>query len=282
MSTHLRPAAVAGLFYPGSPDHLSRDIVGFLADAEAFIAPRLKAIVVPHAGYAYSGPIAASAYALLASRRATIRRVVLLGPVHRTAVQGLALPACEAFATPLGTVAIDAPAVEAIRELPQVVVDAAAHRQEHALEVQIPFLQTLLDSFTLLPLAVGEATPQQVAAVLDRLWGGDETLIVVSTDLSHYLAYDDAHQVDMETAEQILRLALPIRHFQACGATPLNGLLLAARQRGMQVRQLDLRNSGDTAGDRRRVVGYAAFAFLETSGGQNESYEFQESESHVD
>jgi AmmeMemoRadiSam system protein B len=218
---------------------------------------------VPHAGYVYSGPIAASAFALLTRRKNVIRRVVLLGPTHRVAVRGLALPDCDAFATPLGSVPIDQALADAIRELPQVVVSEPAHRLEHSLEVEIPFLQAVLDEFSLLPIAVGEASPSAVAEVLDRLWGGDETLIVVSSDLSHYLPYEDACQTDAGTADQIGNFDPTINHSQACGATPVNGLLLAARQRGLRVRPLDLRNSGDTAGDRQRVVGYGAFAFFE-------------------
>jgi AmmeMemoRadiSam system protein B len=189
--------------------------------------------------------------------------VVLLGPTHRVAVRGLALPECEAFVTPLGAVPIDQTAIEAIRDMPQIVRSESAHRQEHSLEVEIPFLQVILSGFSLLPIAVGEVSPDAVAEVLDRLWGGPETLIVVSSDLSHYLSYEDAQKVDAETARQIGAFDPTIEPRQACGATPVNGLLLAARKRGLQVRQLDLRNSGDTAGDRRRVVGYGAFAFFE-------------------
>ena len=268
MSIHLRPAAVAGMFYPDSPSRLSREIAAMLADAAGKAEECPKAIIVPHAGYIYSGPIAASAFAMLAGRRNAIHRVVLLGPTHRVAVRGLALPDCDAFATPLGNVPIDRSAADAIRDLPQVVVSDPAHRQEHSLEVEIPFLQVVLGEFSLLPIAVGEASPDAVAEVLDRLWGGHETLIVVSSDLSHYLPYEDARQIDAETARRIGNLDPMINHYQACGATPVNGLLLAARKHGLQVRQLDLRNSGDTAGDRLQVVGYGAFAFLEAKPGE--------------
>lgn len=268
----VRPAAVAGMFYPESAPALARNVTQLLATAPAAKVAGLasaKAIVVPHAGYIYSGPIAAAIYAPLAARRGTIMRVVLLGPTHRVAIDGLALPGCAAFATPLGEVAVDPDAVAAIADLPQVGVSAAAHRDEHALEVQLPFLQTLFGDFSLLPLAVGRVSPGAVAQVIERLWGGDETLIVVSSDLSHYLPYDNARRVDAQTAQHIVGLDATLDHSQACGATPLNGLLIAARAHGLQAHVIDLRNSGDTAGDRSRVVGYGAFAFLAPAGGGN-------------
>jgi len=264
----IRPAAVAGVFYPGAAQELAREVAGLLAAARRETAAQAvpKAIVVPHAGYIYSGPVAASVYAQLAPARAQIRRVVLLGPTHRVAVRGLALPAATGFATPLGEVEIDRPAVAALSGMPQVTESAAAHALEHSLEVQLPFLQTVLEQFTLLPLAVGDASPEEVAQVLDKLWGGPETLIVVSSDLSHYLAYRDAQDADRTTADAILSLSTDIGHDQACGATPLTGLMLAARRRGLRPSLVDLRNSGDTAGDTSRVVGYGAFAFFEDAG----------------
>ncbi len=267
MSLSLRPAAVAGMFYPESATVLARDVNRMLSNVPSVGASRPKAIIAPHAGYVYSGPIAASVYAPLAALRGTIRRVVLLGPTHRVAVNGLALPSSKAFVTPLGSVPIDLQAISTIKDLPQIVVSDEVHAQEHSLEVQLPFLQTVLGDFSLLPLAVGHATPAEVAEVLERLWGGEETLIVVSSDLSHYLAYDVAQHIDAETAEHILALDPYIDHQHACGATPVNGLLLAARHHGLQAALLDLRNSGDTAGDKSRVVGYGAFAF--TSGAGN-------------
>lgn len=261
----IRPPAVAGMFYPGNQRELAQNLSQMLGAAASAAPERVvpKAIIAPHAGYIYSGPIAASVYALLAPARGLIQRVVLLGPTHRVAVRGLALPGVSAFATPLGAVEIDRPAVEALRQLPQVVVSAEAHALEHSLEVHVPFLQTILDEFTLVPLAVGHAGQREVAEVLDRLWGGPETLIVVSSDLSHYLPYGDAQAVDRATARAILDLATDISHEQACGATPVTGLTLAARQRGLEPELIDLRNSGDTAGDRDRVVGYGAFAFYD-------------------
>lgn len=263
---HVRPAAVAGIFYPGQGAALSSAVQGLLAavppDPDAPQAAP-KALIVPHAGYVYSGSTAALAYARLLPWRHTIRRVVLLGPVHRVPVRGLALPGATAFATPLGEVPIDAAAVTALAGLPQVVTSPAAHAQEHALEVQLPFLQSVLDDFTLLPLAVGDATPAEVAQVLERLWCGPETLIVISSDLSHFLPYASAQGVDRATVEAILALAGPVTHAQACGGTPVNGLLLAARRHALQPRLLGLCNSGDTAGDKERVVGYASLSFTE-------------------
>ncbi len=260
---HIRPPAVAGMFYPADAQELARDIRDFLANVPAKRAPAPKALIVPHAGYIYSGAVAAYAYALLAPARATIRRVVLLGPAHRVPIRGLALPVAEAFATPLGSVRIDAEGATAALKLPQVSASDVAHNLEHSLEVQVPFLQTVLDDFTLLPFAVGAATPAQVAEVLDLLWGGPETLILISSDLSHFHNYAAAQGIDRGTVGEILAFETPIEHEQACGATPINGLLLCARQRGMGIELLDLRNSGDTAGDRSRVVGYAAFSLTE-------------------
>ncbi len=257
-----RPPAVAGMFYPGSAAALARDVRDLLASGQppALPAPP-KALIVPHAGYIYSGPIAATAYTVLSPQRTVIRRVVLLGPVHRVPVRGLALPGVEAFETPLGTVAVDTELVARLATLPQVITSRAAHAEEHSLEVQLPFLQQVLDQFTLLPLAVGDTTPEEVAQVLDTLWGGDETLIVISSDLSHFLPYEQARRIDTATCAAIGRLDDRLDHEQACGGTPINGLLRAARRHHLRAHLLDLRNSGDTAGDRARVVGYAAFAF---------------------
>lgn len=260
----VRPAAVAGTFYPGQPSVLLNDVTTLLAQAQPGAdlgAPTPKALIVPHAGYMYSGATAARAYARLANGRASIRRVVLLGPVHRVPVRGLALPGVDAFATPLGRIEIDQDAVAAIAHMPQVVVSPAAHAQEHSLEVQLPFLQAALDDFKLVPLAVGDATPAQVAEVLEALWGGPETLIVISSDLSHFLPYGTAQTVDRDTVQNMMQLNSSLTHHQACGGTPVNGLLQAARQHHLRPELLELCNSGDTAGDKNRVVGYAALAF---------------------
>lgn len=259
----IRPAAVAGLFYPGDAPTLAHDVHRMLATAgTAGAVP--KAIIAPHAGYIYSGEIAASAYALLIPLAERIRRVILLGPTHRVAVRGLALPGYVAFETPLGRVDVDTEAAGLIARLPQITTSMEAHRQEHALEVQLPFLQSVLQDFRVLPLAVGMASADEVADVLEILWGGPETVIVISSDLSHYHAYRDAKLIDQNTVQDILQ-GKAVTHEQACGGTPVNGLSLAARRHGLTPNLLDLRNSGDTAGDRSRVVGYAAIAYTEPS-----------------
>lgn len=258
----VRPPAVAGMFYPADPRLLAHDVQEFLAGARPqALSP--KALIVPHAGYVYSGAIAASAYATLKDIAPRIRRVVLLGPTHRVAVRGLALPDTEAFDTPLGKVMLDTDAMRAIAHLPQVHVSGEAHAQEHSLEVQLPFLQSVLNDFTLLPLAVGMATAAEVAEVLEMVWGGDETLIVISSDLSHYLPYAAAKSVDSKTTQNILDLNQPISHEEACGGTPISGLIIAARKHHLKPHLLDLRNSGDTSGSKLNVVGYVSIAFSE-------------------
>lgn len=258
----IRPPAVAGLFYPAVPERLARDVQQLLAKVPPH-ALTPKALIVPHAGYIYSGPVAAAAYAALRPSAARIRRVVLLGPTHRVAVRGLALPGADAFDTPLGRLMLDVPLARAIAQLPQVSVSAQVHELEHSLEVQLPFLQSVLGDFSLLPLAVGMASAEEVAEVLETVWGGEETLIVISSDLSHYLPYTTAQRVDRATVQSILHLQQPISHDQACGGTPISGLILAAQHHGLTPHLLDLRNSGDTAGTRDQVVGYASFAFTE-------------------
>lgn len=261
----LRLAAVAGQFYPGNASQLASEVAKMLLTARDASRPASvpKAIIAPHAGYIYSGPIAASVYALLSPAAQNIHRVVLLGPTHRVGVNGLALPSVSHFSTPLGAIEIDQSAVAALADLPQVLIADPPHAQEHSLEVQLPFLQSVLPKFRLVPLAVGHASADAVAEVLERLWGGPETLIVVSSDLSHYRPYAAAQQVDSQTAARIVACDPTIDHDEACGATPMNGLLLAARRHGLKAHLIDLRNSGDTAGDRSRVVGYGGFAFTE-------------------
>ena len=260
----IRPPSVSGMFYPADKTLLAHDVHALIESSRpAHFIP--KALIVPHAGYVYSGPVAASAYATLSASASRIRRVVLLGPTHRVSVRGLALPGADAFDTPLGSVQIDSEAVSIIENLPQVVVSPQAHAQEHSLEVQLPFLQTVLSDFKLLPLAVGMATADEVAEVLELLWGGEETLIVISSDLSHYLPYDLARSKDRETVQCVLDQTLLTSYDQACGATPINGMILAARKHHMSVHLLDLRNSGDTAGSKEGVVGYASFAFTSMS-----------------
>jgi hypothetical protein len=280
MAPHIRirPAAVAGLFYPDDPVALRSTVEALLAasaaasrgtPAESSAAPSPppgrppKAVIAPHAGYSYSGPIAASAFAPLAAAAAAIRRVVLLGPSHRVPLRGLGLPGADGFATPLGTVPLDLDAAAAAERLPQVAVRPDAHLEEHSLEVELPFLQVLLGSFELLPLVVGEADGDEVAEVLEQAWEGEDTVVVISSDLSHYLPAEIAERVDRDTAARIMALHGPLTSRQACGAMPINGLLVAARRHGLVPRQLDLRHSGDTSGDRSRVVGYGAWAFDE-------------------
>lgn len=263
MTTDVRPPAVAGSFYPRNPAQLARDVDSYLEAAPAHAGDAPKAIIVPHAGYVYSGPVAATAYRALAPARARIRRVVLLGPAHRVAVRGLALPGATAFATPLGEIPVDAELVARIRDLPQVLVHPRCHAPEHSLEVQLPFLQRALDSFSLLPLVVGQATADEVAEVLRAVWGGPETLIVISSDLSHYLPYPVATATDRATVDLIVHRQPTLTHDQACGATPVNGLLVALRGGTLEPELVDLRNSGDTAGPRDQVVGYAAVLFNE-------------------
>ena len=257
----IRPAAVAGSFYPADPEVL-REMVDEFLSAAATVAPPPKAVIAPHAGYVYSGPVAASAYARIASGRGTIRRVVVAGPSHFHGFRGLASSSATAFETPLGPVAIDTSGRDAIAEMTQVRVLDRAHAREHSLEVQLPFLQRSLGGIAIVPLAVGEATEEEVGAVLDRLWGGPETLIVASSDLSHYHDYLTAKRLDLETARAIETLRpQDIAPDRACGRHAIAGLVVAALRRGLRARTLDLRSSGDTAGPRDEVVGYGAFVF---------------------
>ncbi len=256
----VRKPAVAGYFYPANPNELRQMVNQFLSDAQT-INHIPKAIIAPHAGYIYSGPVAASAYASLNPIRHKIKRVILLGPAHRVYIRGLALSSATSFATPLGEIEIDQDAVNLISELPQVSLSDAAHSEEHSLEVHLPFLQILFKDFLLVPLVVVETSPQEVAEVLELLWGDEETLIVISSDLSHYHDYDTANKIDRMTTKAIENLQLEkIGSHQACGCMPLRGMLLIAREKNLQVETLDLRNSGDTAGSQDRVVGYGAYA----------------------
>jgi len=256
----VRPPAVAGTFYPADPRELQDMVRGFLQDARPVKDPPPRALIVPHAGYIYSGPVAASAYARLRERHAQIRRVVLLGPSHRVAFSGLAVSGADCFATPLGKVPLDQQAIARVLALPQVRELDEAHALEHSLEVHLPFLQTILDDFSLVPLVVGDASAEEVAEVIETLWDGPETLTVVSSDLSHYHDYNTARQLDRRTTEAIEALRYEDLDYQsACGRNPLAGLLLVARRHGLHVQTLDLRNSGDTAGPRDQVVGYGAY-----------------------
>src|SRR5687767_11051922 len=263
--TSVRPAAVAGMFYPGDARALAAEVDDLLGGV-AEPLPRLgfpKALVVPHAGYIYSGPVAARAYDELAAARGRVKRVVLLGPTHRVAVRGLAASSASAFATPLGEVRIDTNALARVRDLPQVVVSDAAHALEHSLEVQLPFLQKVLGEFALAPFAVGMASVREVAEVIERLWGGPETVVVISTDMSHYHSYEQARAIDRATITRIATFATDIDHDEACGATPLNGLLFTSKQKNLSLKLLAACNSGDTAGGKGRVVGYSSFGLYE-------------------
>ncbi len=257
-----RSPAVAGMFYPADETALRSTIAGFLSAHAVLASPVPKAIIVPHAGYIYSGPIAASAYARVAPAHDSITRVVLLGPAHRVPFRGLAATSADQFITPLGPVAIDQTAIRDLLALPQVKIFDDAHALEHSLEVQLPFLQVTLDTFACIPLVVGEATADEVAEVIERLWGGPETLIVISSDLSHYQDYETARNLDQATTRAIIAMRPEDIHYQhACGRIPVNGLLTVAHEHGMQAEAIDLRNSGDTAGPRDHVVGYGAYAF---------------------
>jgi len=262
----IRPAAVAGRFYPGEPDELRAMVRRQLDEAEDRLGPSAgpppHALVAPHAGYVYSGPVAASAYVRVAPRADEIERVVLLGPAHRVATRSMALPSVDGFATPLGVVPVDRELRAAALLRSGVVVDDRPHADEHSLEVHLPFLQVLLgEGWSLLPVVVGQARAADVADLVDALWGGAETLVVVSTDLSHYHDHDTARRLDAATAATVLDRRWPdLEPERACGAFPLRGLLAEADRLDLPVELLDLRTSGDTAGDRRRVVGYGAFA----------------------
>lgn len=259
--TATRLPAVAGTFYPNDSQQLKSMIRGFLTDWHNEEPPP-KAIIAPHAGYIYSGPIAASAYARVANGRDAISRVILLGPSHRVPFHGLAASNAQFFATPLGEVPVDSEALTSIKNLSQVQILDEAHRQEHSLEVHIPFLQMVLTDFKLVPLVVGQASQAEVAEVLEILWGGPETLIVVSSDLSHYHDYQTAQRIDYSTSDAITHFRpQDIQYEQACGRNPILGLLAAANRHGMQAEMIDLRNSGDTAGPRDKVVGYGAYIF---------------------
>lgn len=260
----VRSSAVAGTFYPGDATQLSHDVEQMLEDtATDDHCP--KAIIAPHAGYVYSGPIAARLYARVKNAADTITRVVLLGPSHRVGFQGIAASSADMFRTPLGDIPLDKEAIKQIIGLPNTVYLDQAHEQEHSLEVHLPFLQSTLQNFHLVPLVVGDAQPEDVARVLDVLWGGKETLIVISSDLSHFKPYNDAQIMDRATSQQIEALRDDIKGDQACGCKPINGLLYLARSRKLTVHAIDIRNSGDTAGTKDRVVGYGAFVVEEPS-----------------
>jgi len=262
MTQIVRPAAVAGSFYPENPELLRTQISSYLQEAQA-TAIRPKALIVPHAGYIYSGPIAANGYATLTNHSESYSRVVLVGPSHRVPFRGVATSSATHFSTPLGSIPLD---VQAIRELERsgtIVQLDEAHALEHSLEVQLPFLQETLNQFSLIPLVVGDTSPEQLAELLDTLWDGPQTLIVISSDLSHYHDYKAAQKMDLATAEAISSLTpSAIGYDDACGRTGVNALLILAKRKRLEVKTLDLRNSGDTAGSRDQVVGYGSWAMV--------------------
>ena len=263
VSKSIREPAVAGQFYPGDPAGLGSTVAVLLDQVAGTDAPPPKALILPHAGYVYSGPVAATGYARLKPYRDRYERVILMGPCHRVPLRGIGLSSATAFRTPLGDVPLDHDATAAIESADVCVFDET-HLFEHSLEVHLPFLQLLLGSFTLVPMVVGATPTKRVAEVLEQLWGGPETLIVISTDLSHYHGYEEAQRLDASTCRAIERLdAAAVGHERACGATPLGGLLIAAKRRGLEIETVDLRNSGDTSGDRGQVVGYGAWVLTE-------------------
>lgn len=259
--TNVRTPAVAGMFYPADTDTLQTTVNQLLAHTTTQ-GSTPKALIVPHAGYIYSGPIAANAYHLLEASRDKIKRIVLLGPSHRVPLLGLALSSAEVFTTPLGDIPLDQASQSKLLKLSQVSLFDDAHLMEHSLEVQLPFLQTVLDEFTLIPIVVGEASAEEVCEVLELVGTGEETLIVISSDLSHYHDYETAKNMDQKTSLIIESLHPEnLRDMDACGRNPIKGLLLLAKKQGLHATTIDLRNSGDTAGPRDRVVGYGAYRF---------------------
>ena len=259
----IREPAVAGSFYPADPAELKAELDGLLTAVNTRNLPP-KAMIVPHAGYIYSGPVAASGYASLIPLAGQITRVVLLGPAHRKAFSGLAVPASTVFKTPLGSIELDTGSIREILLLSQVHTDEEAHRLEHSLEVHLPFLQRVLRDFTLVPLVVGDASAQEVSEVIQQLWGGPETLLVISSDLSHFLDYESARVRDAATARAIEKLAYEdLDYHDACGRNPVSGLLHYARNHDLNIKTVDLRNSGDTAGPRDQVVGYGTWLLTE-------------------
>ncbi len=255
-----REAAVAGYFYEANPGRLQHHLDEMLGAASPDAGALPAALIVPHAGYIYSGLTAAYAYRCLRADPGRVERVLLIGPAHRVHVDGVAIPSVDSFTTPLGEVKLDRAALGRIAAMPAVQVSDEAHREEHSLEVQIPFLQSVLNEFTLVPVVVGGAGADEVAAVIDALAGDPGTLVVISSDLSHFLSYSEAQRVDAATCERILAGSTRLNGDEACGARAINGLMASAIVRALEISLLHACNSGDTAGKPDRVVGYAAFA----------------------
>ncbi len=260
---NIRQPCVAGFFYPADPTVLHNTVHGLLNSAKNHPINPPRAIIAPHAGYIYSGPIAATIYKTLLPLREKIRHVVLFGPAHRVPFRGVAATAMDYFATPLGKVTIDHAIIKNALKVPNVEIFEHAYDGEHSLEVQLPFLQSVLADFKLAPFVVGDADPNTVAQIIETLWGNPDTLFVISSDLSHYYDYDTATNLDTAASNAIVHLQpQQIKDNQACGRLPVKGLLLAAQKLGLKASLLDLRNSGDTAGDKQRVVGYGAYHFI--------------------
>lgn len=262
--TRVRQPAVAGQFYPGTAQELEQQVDGLLAQAEEPEGEVPKAVIAPHAGFMFSGAVAATAYKRLAPARGRIRRVVVLGPSHFVPVLGLAASSAAHFSTPLGEMAVDAEGLDTALAQPGVSVFDRAHEREHSLETQLPFLQRVLGDVHIVPLVVGDATPDQVGQVLAALWGGEETAIAISSDLSHFHEDATARDLDATTARAIVTLrADDLGPNNACGFLPIAGLLWNAARREARVRTLQLANSSDAGGPRESVVGYGAFAMHE-------------------
>lgn len=255
----IRPAAVAGQFYPAKKTALQAQINTLFASVKSPLATDVEALIVPHAGYIYSGSVAAEAYQYIKPCASAIRRIVLLGPAHRVYLDGMAIPAVDSFHTPLGDIPLDRETLDRIYSLPGVIISDEAHRLEHSLEVQLPFLQTILGKFSLVPVVVGDCDADTVASLLDAVWGNEETIIVISSDLSHFHSYDQARKIDAQTCQNILDKRSDLSGEEACGARAINGLMRAAHSQSMSVKLIKACNSGDTAGDPGRVVGYGAF-----------------------
>jgi len=256
-----RPAAVAGIFYPSDTEKLEAQVKGYLGEAKTDVSSP-KAMIVPHAGYVYSGQVAARAYATLLNRKQPITRVIAIGPCHRVAFEGIATSTMTTFETPLGLVPLMQKPLDALADLPGLIADDLPHMQEHCLEVQLPFLQLVLGEFELLPLVIGHSSAEQVAAVIEMLWDDPETLFVISSDLSHFHDYQTASVRDLATTSYIEALKGDrLNSKDACGYLPVQGLLQIAQKRNLQALTLDVRNSGDTAGSKDRVVGYGAYIF---------------------
>jgi AmmeMemoRadiSam system protein B len=259
----VRPPAVSGFFYPAAAGGLESAVHECVEAAPAVVEAPVAAVIAPHAGYAYSGLTAGCAFGGLRPMADEVTRVVVVGPSHHVAFEGIALSGADAFATPLGTIAVDRDAEARLLARPCVRELPEAHRLEHCIEVELPFLQTMLGTFELVPLVVGDVTGDLVGAVLAEL-ATEGTLLVVSTDLSHFHDYETARRLDSRTCAAIEGLTRDLRPDEACGAHAFNGLRWLARERELEVRTLDLRSSGDTAGPRDRVVGYGAWSVLAT------------------